>query len=374
LSGDKHDLGLRSSQRDPATLREQLGPWLRDRRPGAVLRAVTIPERTGISSLSAMLELEDGGRLVARIAPEAAAVPVFPTYDLAKQFAVIELVAAGSAAPVPAPLWHEADTGVVGSEFFVMEHVDGLVPPDVMPYTFGSWLSEAAPASQRALQDAAVEALAQVHGVPLDAGGRALLDAPGEGSPLRRHVDGLRAYYRWCAEAGDGAGVPVLDAGLDWLEAEWPADEGEPVLSWGDARIGNMIFRDFRPVALLDWEMAGVAPREVDLGWMIYLHRFLDDIAETFAIPPMRGFMRVGDVVERYRAASGADVSASLRWYLFYAALRHGAIMFRVTTRQIAFGEAAMPADRDGLVLHHETLRKMMDGSYWPGFDSSGAG
>jgi aminoglycoside phosphotransferase (APT) family kinase protein len=369
LSGEsKDELGLRSSQRDPETLRAQLGPWLQGVRPDATLRSVTIPERTGISSLSAVLELSSGERLVARIAPEQAAVPVFPNYDLAKQFAVMELVASHPGAPVPRPLWLERDTGVVGSEFVVMEHVDGLVPPDVMPYTFGSWLSEAAPPDQRGLQDAAVDALAQVHSVVLDAAARSLLEAPGAGSPLRRHVDGLHDYYRWCAASGDGAGVPVLDAGVQWLESEWPADEGEPVLSWGDARIGNMIFRDFMPVALLDWEMVGLGPREVDLGWMIYLHRWFDDIAETFGIPPMRSFMRLPDVVARYESAAGVAVSP-LRWYLFYAALRHGVIMFRVNTRQIAFGEAAMPADRDELVLHHRTLRAMMDGTYWPGFD-----
>jgi aminoglycoside phosphotransferase (APT) family kinase protein len=257
---------------------------------------------------------------------------------------------------------------VLGSEFIVMEHVDGLVPPDVMPYTFGSWLSEATPAEQRRLQDAAVDALAHVHATPLGAGDAALLDPPGAGgSPLRRHVDALRGYYRWCA--GDRAGVPVLERGLRWLDDNWPAEEGEPLLSWGDARIGNMIFRDFRPVALLDWEMVGHGPRELDLGWMIYLHRWFDDIAVSFGLDPMRDFMRVPDVVARYEASSGATVSPELRWYRFYAALRHGVIMFRVATRQIAFGETAMPDDPDQLVLHHDTLDQMVDGSYWPGFD-----
>lgn len=252
-----------------------------------------------------------------------------------------------------------------------MEHVDGLVPPDVMPYTFGSWLSEAPPDLQRRLQDAAVDALAAVHAAPVDEQTRKLLDpgADSTSSALQRHAAGLRRYYEWCT--GTGSPVPVLEEAFDWLDANWPAAEGEPVLSWGDARIGNMIFREFLPVALLDWEMAGFAPREVDLGWMIYLHRWFDDIADAFGVAPMRAFMRVEDVVARYERTSGRIVSEALRWYLFYAALRHGVIMSRVKMRQIAFGEATMPADPDELVMHHDTLRKMMDGSYWPGFDSS---
>lgn len=367
MSGGKEDLGLRSSRRDPDELREQLGRWLQTVRPGSVVRSVAIPERTGMSSLSVVLEVDRDGlaeRLVARIAPEAAAVPVFPRYEFAKQFAVMELVASRSRAPVPRPLWFEADTGLIGSEFIVMEHVDGLVPPDVMPYTFGSWLSEAAPADQRRLQDAAVDALAHVHATPLDETTAALLAFAGRSvSPLRRHVDSLWDYYRWCTDAGPN--IPVLEAGFEWLEANWPAAEGAPVLSWGDARIGNMIFRDFEPVALLDWEMVGIGPREVDLGWMIYLHRWFDDIADAFNLEPMRGFMRAEDVVARYEQASGSEVSPSLRWYLFYAALRHGVIMFRVTTRQIAFGEATMPDDPDELVMHHRTILRMIDGTYW---------
>jgi aminoglycoside phosphotransferase (APT) family kinase protein len=340
-------------------------------RPGSVVQSVAVPERTGMSSLTVVLEVASEGRtehLVARIAPESTAVPVFPRYEFAKQFAVIDLVATSSRAPVPRPLFFEPDTSVLGSEFILMEHVDGLVPPDVMPYTFGSWLSEAPQADQRRLQDAAVDALARVHDTPLSIEVGALLDPAGdERSPLVRHVDGLLDYYRWCAE--EGVRVPLLEAGFEFLAASWPADEGRPVLSWGDSRIGNMIFREFEPVALLDWEMVGYGPRELDLGWMIYLHRWFDDIAHSFGLVPMRDFMRVDEVVVRYEEASGERVSPSLRWYLFYAALRHGVIMSRVTTRQIAFGEASMPEDPDDLVMHRRALEQMMDGSYWHGFD-----
>ena len=47
------------------------------------------------------------------------------------------------------------------------------------------------------------------------------------------------------------------------------------MLNWGDARVGNILYRDFAPIAVLDWEMATVGPREVDLAWMIFLHDVL---------------------------------------------------------------------------------------------------
>ena len=60
------------------------------------------------------------------------------------------------------------------------------------------------------------------------------------------------------------------------------------MLNWGDARIGNMLYVDFEPVAVLDWEMATVGPREVDLAWMIFLDTFFDDLAERFEMPRAR--------------------------------------------------------------------------------------
>jgi aminoglycoside phosphotransferase (APT) family kinase protein len=110
-----------------------------------------------------------------------------------------------------------------------------------------------------------------------------------------------------------------------------------------------------------------VAPREVDVGWMIYLHRWFDDIAASFEIEPMSHFMRVPDAVATYEEASGVAVR-HLRWFLFYAALRHGIVMFRVSRRPIALGQGVMPDDPNDLIMHRGTLEQMMAGEYWEGF------
>ena len=84
------------------------------------------------------------------------------------------------------------------------------------------------------------------------------------GDALRAHVEGQRQYYQW-ALLDDGFRIPIIDRSFEWLEEHWPADPGPDVLSWGDARIGNIIYDEFTPVAVLDWEMAGFGPREIDL-------------------------------------------------------------------------------------------------------------
>jgi aminoglycoside phosphotransferase (APT) family kinase protein len=82
----------------------------------------------------------------------------------------------------------------------------------------------------------------------------------------------------------------------------------------------------------------------------------------------MPGFLRAGDVVATYERCTGHEVR-DLRFYLLYAALRHGIIMSRVTQRSIHFGEAEMPDDPDDLIMHRRTLEAMLDGSYWARLD-----
>jgi aminoglycoside phosphotransferase (APT) family kinase protein len=364
--------GLQSSTRDPEELGASLQAWLRLEAPKAEVTSLEIPEHTGMSSLSVMVEVAGASgtgpqRLVARLAPDESAVPVFPDYDLEKQYLVLEHLGRHSSVPVPRVRKLELDPDHLGVPFFLMDRIDGLIPPDVMPYPFGSWLSEAARGDQRRLQEAALGMLASVHGVSLPDDLAARLEfATSGGTTLERHVASQRAYYEW--SASDGARSSVLEAGFEWLDGNWPSvADDDRTLSWGDARIGNMIFRDFLPVALLDWEMVGLAPIGVDLGWMIYLHRWFDDIAATFGIEPMSHFMRVPEAVASYEAAAGVPVG-DLRWYLFYAALRHGIVMFRIARRPIAFGQGVMPDDPNDLIMHRATLEAMLSGEYWAGF------
>jgi len=363
----------RTTTRRREDLGRRLEMWLDRRLSGAQVSGLEVPESNGMSSETVLFDLswsdEAGGHrrgCAARLSPDPEAAPVFPVYDLSKQFRVMRLVARSSPVPVPDTLWDEPDPAPVGTPFFVMERVEGDVPPDVMPYPFGSWLSEASPSDQRRLQDSAVRTLAAIHDADVSRADVAFLelDQPGD-SALRRHVAHSAAYYEWVVS--DGARSPLIERAFAWLEDHWPAHEGEARISWGDARIGNMMFRHFEPVAVLDWEMAATGPVEIDLGWMIYLHRFLDDIAVGAGLPGMPAFMRRDDVAGTYEKASGR-APRDLDFYCLYAALRHAVVMSRVARRQVLFGEIAMPEDPDDMIMHRASLEQMLEGSYWPRF------
>ena len=358
----------KTSTRDYDKLRAQLEAWLGERVPGASVSALVVPASNGMSSETVLFDLtvpgEDAPReLVARIAPDPAADPVFMVYDMERQFKTMQMVADHTEVPVPKVLWLETGTDAIGVPFFVMERVHGVVPPDLMPYPYGdNWFFDADVKDQQRLERQAVEALAALHELRAD-GPAGFLAAPADGeSHLRHHVAEQRAYYDWVV--ADGVRSPLIEDLFEWLEEHWPENENDAVFSWGDARVGNMMFEDFTPVAVLDWEMAAVGPREIDIGWMIYMHRAFQDMVESFGMPGMPHILRRETIAAIYEEASGYTPQ-DLDFYTAYAALRYGIVMFRITRRSIRFGEAVMPENPDEAIMHHAQLRQMLDGVYW---------
>ena len=257
--------------------------------------------------------------------------------------------------------WLEEDASRIGSPFFVMDRVAGRVPPDIMPYPMGSWLSEASPSEQRALQDATVAAIAKLHAIDPEKSGAEFLafSLPGA-TPLRRHVENQRRFFDWMRQ---GRSYPLIERAFAWLEAHWPEDEGEARISWGDSRIGNVLYDAFSPAAVLDWEMAALGPRGLDLGWLSFMHAFFQMIARGAGLPGMPDFLRAPDVAAEYARLTGRALD--LRWYEAYAALRHGIIMARIQSRAVHFGEATWPADLDATIPHRPLLEQMLAGTYW---------
>jgi aminoglycoside phosphotransferase (APT) family kinase protein len=303
-------------------------------------------------------------RLVARIAPDADDVPVFPDYDLERQFLVIRLVNERTQVPVPPLWWAEVDASPIGAPFFVMSRVHGIVPPDVMPYNFGdSWLFDASPAEQRRLQDATTRVLAELHAIEQPEDGFAFLgfDTPGD-SALERHVAHTRAWYEYVAAGGRRS--PLVERAFGWLDAHWPSHEGPPVMCWGDSRIGNVMYDNFEPVAVLDWEMAALGPRELDVAWMIYGHRVFEDIAAGYGLAGMPEFMRRDDVATTYESHTGHALR-DLDFYATYAAVQYAIVFLRTGRRAIHFGDRDEPDDIDELIMNREPLERMLAGTYW---------
>lgn len=369
------EMKIQRSSRDAGAMTARLTGWLVEQLPAGGSPTVELSglsDANGMSSetiRATVLWSESGearsGDYVIRMAPVDDDIPVFPEYRLDRQFALLETVRALTTVPVPQPCWLEPTGEVLGAPFFFMECVSGEVPPDVMPYTFGAnWLFDASRTDRERLQRSTIEVIAALHAIPDAEQAFSFLMPDGGRSALRRHVDRTRAWYDWAVSGPSGVGrsSALVERAFGWLDANWPeADRPDNVvLSWGDSRIGNVLYRDFQPVGVLDWEMAGVGPRELDLAWLVFAHEVFQGIARTFELPGLPDFLREEDVITAYREASGVDVGG-LAWFRVYSALQWGIVFVRTGARQAHFGEIEMPEDPDSLMHHAAVFSAVLD-------------
>jgi aminoglycoside phosphotransferase (APT) family kinase protein len=365
------DIGrMQRSSRDTATVPRLMSQWLSTVLP--VAPEVTVEsgvDSTGMSSETIILTarwVQDGKpvaqKLVARVAPTNEDVPVFPSYRLDHQFEVIRQVGELTDVPVPRVRWIENSAEVLGAPFFLMDYVDGVVPPDVMPYTFGdNWLYDAPVDDQRRLQDSTVEVLAKLHSIPNAKnifGFLQDIDPPGE-TALHRHFGWLKSWYEFSVP--DIGRSPLVERALAWLEERFPDDvaAADPVLVWGDARIGNVIYRDFTPVAVLDWEMATVGPREFDVAWISFAHMVFQELTGLAGLPGMPDFLREEDVRATYRELTGIEVG-DLDWFYVFSGVIWCCVFMRTGARRVRFGETEKPEDVESLFYHGSLLKRLI--------------
>jgi aminoglycoside phosphotransferase (APT) family kinase protein len=366
---------LQHSSRDVTALPSVMSHWLSTVMPGGVKPDVTIEsgvESNGMSSETIIMTgrwSHDGEpveqKWVARVAPTTEDVPVFPTYRLDHQYDVIRQVGELTDVPVPRVRWIDADGTVLGTPFFLMDHVDGIVPPDVMPYTFGdNWFADAPAEKRRELQDSTVEVLAKLHSIPnadKTFGYLSEIDPPGP-NPLRRHFGWLKDWYAFAVP--DIGSSPLVESALGWLEDNFPDDVAatEPVLAWGDSRIGNVLYEDFRPVAVLDWEMATVGPRELDVAWIVFAHMVFQELAGLAGLPGLPDVMREQDVRDTYESLTGARLG-DLKWFYVYSGVIWCCVFMRTGARRVRFGEIERPEDVETMFYHATLLKRLIGAS-----------
>lgn len=336
------------TQRDPAHLSLVLADWLATRlEAGADPRIVKVdaPGSNGFSNETILIAAEwteegrrSEHRLVFRVHPTSHTL--FLEADFSLQFKVLEALQSVDSVPVPTLRWYEQDPGVLGVPFFVMDHVEGRVPADNLPYTMEGWLLDSSPAEQETLWWSGIECLAAIHRLDWRGAGFGFLDDPARGEV---GLDRIMSYYRDFLDwAGGGRPNPTAEAVWEWLVANRPEERGPAVLSWGDSRIGNIIWDDdYRAAAVLDWEMATLGQPELDLGWWLYFDR---QFSEGLGIPRPPGFPSHEETIARYEEMVGREVD-DLHWYQVFAGWRFAVIMFRLT--DLLVGSELLPADSD---------------------------
>lgn len=147
------------------------------------------------------------------------------------------------------------DPAVLGSDFYVMRRIDGVIPRA----TLGVDLE---PQKTRELCLAVIDTLVTLHKVDAESAG---LSSLGKGPGYaRRQVEGWSERYRRARTWN----VPAFREVMAWLGKNTPADVATCVIH-NDFRLDNVVLdrRDpTRVIGVLDWEMATLGDPLMDLG------------------------------------------------------------------------------------------------------------
>jgi aminoglycoside phosphotransferase (APT) family kinase protein len=234
------------------------------------------------------------------------------------------------------------DPAVLGTDFYVMERIEGLVLRGRLPP--GIRLD---PAQARRLCSNLIDTLVELHAVDAEATGLASF-GKGPGYP-RRQVGGWSERYLKARTWN----VPSFSYVRGWLAEHTPPDAATCVIH-NDWRLDNMVLDQADPsriVGVLDWEMATIGDPLMDLGCALAYWVHADDpllLRATRRQPThLPGMMRREEVVETYLARTGHRPD---RW-AFYEVF--GLFRLAVIAQQIYFR------------YHHRQTRNPAFRNFW---------
>jgi aminoglycoside phosphotransferase (APT) family kinase protein len=333
------------AQRDLDTTRAALQRWFANRLAEAGDAPVTdvaisefnAPTGSGYSNETLLADVtwkqreqDRSDSIVVRIEPKG--YKVFMEADFALQHRMLTTLDKQSDVRVPPTLWFEEDASILGARFFVMRRVNGAAPPDVPNYNAEGVLFDYTPAERRQLWENAINALIGVHKVPLET--VAFLNKPELGETgFDQIFEYWRRSYEWAAR---GKAQPVAQAAWEWMNANMPTNR-PTALSWGDARLGNILFDGLDVGAVVDWEMLSLGGHEMDLGWWLFLDAF-QEMGQTH----LEGMGTHDETVAMWEAGTG-EKAENLHWYEVFAGFRFAIVMMRIMQMYEEWG--VLPAE-----------------------------
>jgi aminoglycoside phosphotransferase (APT) family kinase protein len=261
----------------------------------------------GHSNLTYLVRDAKGRELVLRRPPFGNRVKT--AHDMGREYKILSKLSAVYP-PAPRPLAYTENPEILGSPFYVMERIRGVILRRGSPVV-------PSPETARKLCESFVDNLVLLHAVDPAKAGLGDLGKP-EGY-IARQVTGWTKRYEDAATDD----IPKMNEMAKWLAAHMPAD-ADPAIIHNDYKFDNLVLDagDLTKIrGVLDWEMSTLGDRRMDLGTALGYWVEAGDPEEvrSFAFGPtnLPGCMTRRELVERYGAKSGLDVSNMLFYFAF---------------------------------------------------------
>ncbi|KAM9337033.1 acyl-CoA dehydrogenase family member 11 [Symphorus nematophorus] len=236
--------------------------------------------------------------------------------------------------PVPQPLLLCTDAEVIGTEFYLMEHVKGRIFRDLRA-------PEVSAAEKTALYVAATEVLAKLHSLDLAS---LNLEGYGKGSGYcKRQVSTWTKQYSAAAHRD----IPAMNELSNWLMKNLPASDNEVTLVHGDFRLDNLIFHptEARVIAVLDWELSTTGQPLADFAYFLmpYYLPSSFNVSTIGSLKETEGIPTVGDLISIYCQCRGIPSALpQLNFYLSLSIFKMAGIAQGIYARHL-LGNASAP-------------------------------
>ena len=284
--------------------------------------------RSGASNLTYLLSYPDR-ELVLRKPPVG--TKAASAHDMNREFLIQSRLQ--SVFPlVPKMIALCQDQSVMGSDFYVMEYVEGQIFRRDIPEGITS-------SDISVMADSLINGLVQLHAVD-----SSILAELNKGNGyVQRQVDGWSKRYR-NALTDD---VPTAEKLMAWLSANQPNDVDSCIIH-GDWRIDNVVFdlSNARIAGVLDWELATVGDPLMDLGSALAYWVDRDDEAAFASLrrqpSHLPGMPTRDEFVQRYLELSGRKCN-DFTFYEVFGLFRLAVIIQQIWAR-FRLGQTTNPA------------------------------
>jgi aminoglycoside phosphotransferase (APT) family kinase protein len=289
---------------------EKLSAWLRAHVPElAGVGAIEIEQfPSGHSNLTYFLRGGEGGYVLRR-PPFGSKVK--SAHDMGREYRVLSRLHAAFE-PAPEPLAYCEDESVIGSKFYLMRRVHGIILRKDLPSGL-----ELGPAQLGELCRNLVDNLVRLHAVDYRKAGLADLGKP-EGY-VERQVRGWTERYT-------GSQTDEIESVIQvakWLAERMPKDNPATLIH-NDYKLDNVVLDPKQPtriIGVLDWEMSTLGDPLMDLGTTLSYWVEADDPPQIQVVrwgpTALPGALTRAELAARYAEQSGRDVSNALFYYCF---------------------------------------------------------
>ena len=313
---------------------DRLEGWLNQHVPG--FRGPVAASRFAGGQSNPTYRLDSGaGSYVLRRKPPGPLLPSAHAVD--REFRVMRALA-GTQVPVPRVFALCEDEAVIGSAFYVMEHLDGRIFWDQR-------LPGIAPAGRGAMFDSMNAVIAALHSVDYQAVGLGEFGRPG--NYMGRQIARWSRQYR----ASETETIAAMDALIEWLPARLPP-EPPPAVVHGDYRMDNLVFHPTEPrvIGVLDWELSTIGDPLADfayhcLTWRVTPELFRGLGGVDFAA---LGIPDEAEYVAAYCRRTGRGAVPDWEFYVVYSLFRIAAILQGIAKRAIDGTAAGADAVAEG--------------------------